>query len=412
MSTIPFSQLVDAYLFETLDIQILKKIPYCLFTPLLFFIAYYFKKSYIQPYIAFLTLFFTILSIGYLLLFLWSTYKVNRGIDEELNSIFQDLDWKKFNKSFTEIFNGKKSLYSDIQGALGNDSSGYLLLSGFTLFYIISIIIGILLFLFNFNLEILLVLLLVTIILMFQDSLKNSPLNDLKPQDTPDSLTSNLLNTYSIDNTIKNYKIPKFESKILLHIIARTFGPLIFIPEQNFAIERIIIYWNEEITNIFERYSNENANSDYFFEVESYYFRGKEQSAGSNLVGHFFNHRNGESIRGLITKSPRKLFYYLLDPEEKPLGDKRESGQWLALKIKKKDGDLRTVGYIIVHSFKGLILKNRPRKKYTKKSDIKDIEYILLYGEKSFISFFKSQLLMNSKQYPLNLLPYEPEEID
>jgi len=137
-----------------------------------------------------------------------------------------------------------------------NDFLGTAFISGFTLTFILSVIIGLVLYYLNLKLVILLMLLLITIVVIFQDSLKNSPLQDLKPKDAPPTILTNLFDAYTIDNSIKGYKIPEYESKILIHLLARFIGPLIFPPNRISAIERLIIYWNSEITNLFESYSS------------------------------------------------------------------------------------------------------------------------------------------------------------
>lgn len=120
-------------------------------------------------------------------------------------------------------------------------------------------------------------LLLITIVVIFQDSLKNSPLQDLKPKDAPPTILTNLFDAYTIDNSIKGYKIPEYESKILIHLLARFIGPLIFPPKSNLAIERLIIYWNSEITNLFESYSSPTSASEYYFENDAFYLKDEQE---------------------------------------------------------------------------------------------------------------------------------------
>jgi len=106
MSSLSFSKIIDEYLFEELDKQILKRIPYCFLISLLILIIFSFTQSKFEPFLTFF-LFLFIVCIEYLGLFIWTTYDLNKRFVNEMNNTYENLNWASFNNNISEIFQGK-----------------------------------------------------------------------------------------------------------------------------------------------------------------------------------------------------------------------------------------------------------------------------------------------------------------
>jgi len=94
--------------------------------------------------------------------------------------------------------------------------------------------------------------------------------------------------------------------------------------------------------------------------------------------------------------------------------------QIVGFRIQNKEKFSKTVGYIIIHSFKGLptnpIVLTRPTKNNVLlrtdvsalKNEQVDVFHIFMYGEKNFMSFLKTKFQLNSKAYSMDMLQREP----
>jgi hypothetical protein len=97
-----------------------------------------------------------------------------------------------------------------------------------------------------------------------------------------------------------------------------------------------------------------------------------------------------------------------------PQRPKKYPKQVIAFKVQNKETPPKTIGYFIIHSFKGLPNKPtiRPRERNTQfsKLDQIDVFHIFFFGEKSFMSYLKTKFQINSISYPPELLYHEPQD--
>jgi hypothetical protein len=435
---------------------------------------------------------------------LYFTYDIYIRVNEALESIYTNIDWDRFIDKVSGIYEGQTSLIKDIKGKCDNDKftqNG--LFAGIAFTYILFWIFAYIILQFAIPIDIQFILIVILIIYIFQELLKFSPLKDLKKESASSSVGSNLLELYTIDNTVKDNKIKKKTFRLLFHIVARLFGPIIILDEPDFLIDRMIIYWNPETKKIVTEYINKsNKNLNYYFELWKYQFKYPRQSelkSDDDVINLFFDDptRTGESMRNFIDQSPVNLFPYLLksnpiqvqthhsgdsltkktltkddeeiiddggpdikkepsqikiskkskkypkgkdflikkniNPEEDEIIDesgpdinmellqkrmpqrpKKYPKQVIAFKVQSKETPPKTIGYFIIHSFKGLpnklIIRPRERNTQLTKFDQIDVFHIFFFGEKSFMSYLKTKFQINSISYPLELLHHEPQD--
>lgn len=506
------SDIFENYFLEKLDKQILGKIPYCLLLAFIPSLILYINKILtenlsIRLFSVNFNLIFTfslILFIEFLIIFLYFTYDVYMRLNEALESIYTNIDWDRFIDKVSGIYEGQTSLIKDIKGKCDNDKftqNG--LFAGIAFTYILFWIFAYIILQFAIPIDIQFILIVILIIYIFQELLKFSPLKDLKKESASSTAGSNLLELYTIDNAVKDNKIKKKTFRLLFHIVARLFGPIIILDEPDFLIDRMIIYWNPETKKIVAEYLNLSSNHlNYYIELWKYQFKYPHQSelkSEDDVINRFFDEptRTGESMRNFIDQSPVNLFPYLLKsnpnqvqthpsgdsltkktstkddeeiineggsdvkkepipkkiskklkkyPKGKVLMSKKDSNpeedeiidecgpdinmallqkrmpqrpkkypkQVIAFKVQNKEIPSKTIGYFIIHSFKGLpnkpIIRPRERNTQFSKFDQTDVFHIFFFGEKSFMSYLKTKFQINSITYPLELLYHEPQD--
>lgn len=305
MSAGLFSDVIDNYIFEKLDKQILGKLPYCLFLALGFSILIQiFEKiqnfSSVAINFDFLSLIFFVLLVEYLIIFLYLTYRLNVDINEYLEKCYINVDWQGFHEQFSDIFEGQRSLIKDIRNSIDDAFIRRALLSGIVFTYVCTWGFFAILNFLHLSFEIIVIALIVVTIFIFQEILKDSPFKDLQKNTKETALFTDMAEMYTIDNSIKDSVFTKHQSRLLLQIIARLIGPIIFINEPNFMVDRLLIYWNEEINKILYFYlEKENSKSEHYFELSNY------QLKQPNRYGKLENAQIIDAF--LKNSSPRQL---------------------------------------------------------------------------------------------------------
>jgi len=448
------SNIVENFFFEKLDKQILNKIPYflCLgiFISILFFINdYMISRLGIVIFTLDFKFLFTIsliFEILFLFCFISLTYQINNTVNEALEDVWVNLDWDKFGDKITDIYEGQTSLWKDAKNVLKDKFVVYGLISGLILGYLLTWIFAYVFIHFKIPIEIQFLSAVIVVIFIFQEVLKFSPLKDYSNSTEP-SMGANLMELYTVENSLKETKIAKPLTKVLFHIVARLVGPLILINEPDIMIERLIVYHNPDIKSIIDKYRDkENKKLQHFFELWKYQFKfplDTEKLSDDMVIERFFNKRDGESIRNFIDERLVDLFPYLfkgeyfnreeikinLDPTI-PFNSKimpsitKKSKQIVGFRVQTKGKTPKTTGFFIIHSFKGLptnpIVLTRPTKSNVmlrtdvlalKKEQV-DVFHIFMYGDRSFMSFLKTKFQMNSKTYSMDMLQREPPESD
>ena len=94
-----------SYVFDRLDKQIIRRVPYCLLFSLVLYV--FFRPGFFV---------FPILSL-LLVLFAFSTVFFNRRINSALEDLLMDVDFKGFVKKMASIFEGGASLLDDIKAS-------------------------------------------------------------------------------------------------------------------------------------------------------------------------------------------------------------------------------------------------------------------------------------------------------
>lgn len=426
-----FSDLINSFIFEKVDKQILFKIPYCLLFAL---IVILFKAQIIQysPIIPaqikyFISLpIFTIILLIVLVLFLIFTYNINSSINNQIDNAFDNIEWDTFQEKFSKIFEGQDSLIRDIKNSFDYCFILKGIIAGFslTLLFFLMFLYG--LYYINLTNEFILIAIIILIIYIFSEVLQHSPLKDLRSNQKETSVFSDMLNLYTFDNTFRDIPVEKIHGRIILHVMARIFSPIILINEPSFMVDKLVIYWNPTIIDIIKNYTiKENPQLNHYFKLSKSNLKNKnkyEHLENTQIIEKFLNEKVGESIKNLFEKSPIVVFPYLLKPsiageqEANTEADSQEgkSKQWLVLQVISKEQPEKIIGYVIIHSFRGLPrkIKLKPRRKHVPftKTEQVQIFHMIFYGKREFMSYLRTQFIINSTTYDSNLLQLEPDE--
>jgi hypothetical protein len=354
-------------------------------------------------------------------------------INTSLEKRIVNIDWQTFHENFSDIFEGQSSLQKDVKKSIDNSFIIKSVLSGLLFAYVCTWGLLEILSYLNLSFETIIIALIIVTVYIFQEVLKDSPLKDLHKNQQEPAIFSDMAEMYTVNNSIKDSVFTKYQSRFLLHITARLIGPLIFINEPNFMVDRLLIYWNEEINKIIYFYlTKDNSKSEHYFEMSNYHLKQPNRYGEletDQIIDIFLKKRTGESIKNFFNKSPIELFPYLLKSRDLNLGmpDERSKTpgtsstqenphqQWLAFKVLNKENPPVIVGYLILHSYKGLPikvkLKTRRNNTQRRITDQVDVFHIIFYGERGFMNFLKTEFQLNSTPYPLDMLIYEPDDV-
>jgi hypothetical protein len=450
------SSIVENFIFEKIDKQILAKIPYFVllgfFVSITVFLNEYFtsvlKITIIEfdwPIFDYFFIASFCLMILSFLIFLVFTFRINSLANDAIENVWENLEWEKFTDKISDIFEGQESLRKDVKNILDNDFIREGLVSGIAFLYVFTWIFSYVFIHFKVPIGIQILSFIIVILYIFQEVLKFSPLKDLRSKTNEGSqFAGNLLDLYTIDNSFKESKLTKNSSRILFHILARSIGPVIIINPPDIMVDRIIVYWNPDIYDIIKKYLDPNNDTlDHFIELWKFQFLNPYNTDILNdteVISRFFEKRDGESIRNFIDQRVVDLFPYLIKgeiqsrideinshpPSDSIVNSKKMPSlaknhkQIVGFRIQNKEKFSKTVGYIIIHSFKGLptnpIVLTRPTKNNVLlrtdvsalKNEQVDVFHIFMYGEKNFMSFLKTKFQLNSKAYSMDMLQREP----
>lgn len=210
------SELLMNYVFNRLDKQIVRRVPYCLLLSLIIYLLFDLK---------YLLLPFLIFSLG---MFLLSTTLFNQHIDKALEELLMNVDFKRFIGKMSNIFEGGTSLLDDIKASenwkmitLGA-SSGiffFLLLTSACLMILNYLTIG---------MELVLPIMIILVVYLNQDIAETDLLKEYQTKETELPFLQDIVEMYMVNNSLKSFRI-KSLSKAMLRFGSRIFGPLCYL---------------------------------------------------------------------------------------------------------------------------------------------------------------------------------------
>jgi len=417
------SELMKYYILDDLDKQIVRKIPYCLETSLIFiiianmeFLDYFFTQLksliYLHVYRTLPDIFEYIprfSSFNWLwiifFIFVFSTTLFNLRVNKSIRNILFDAKFNKFTEKMAMIFEGEDSLVDDIK--LSGNAVLLLLgiTSGLSFFLLATFIFLLILNSIVINMNYIHIITILVSIYIYQNMAKSDLFNELMDSETKNPFLSDVFKTYFVDNSLKSISTKSSLSTSIIQplilILSIIIAPLTHISIPKFSFDTLIVYKNAELSNLIKTYASTTNNDKHIY---------MEHEGGLSLNA-FLTETNGENITVLNEKSPKDAFPYLLDSKYKFIDSKQK--KWIAFRLlRKNQNDTKTTGYIFINLFKGIQVKkklriNNNRKPYRTETKPNQIFFFIFIGERSDIQYTKTNIELNSVKFPLELMGME-----
>lgn len=299
------SELLMSYVFDRLDKQIIRRIPYCLLFSLALYL--FFHPGYLV---------FPVLGL-LVVLFIVSTAFFNRSIDKSLEGILLNVDFKKFIKKIASIFEGGDSLLDDIKAAENWKIIILGVSSGLTFFLLLSF--TFLLFIDYLNPAVLLLfgIAVVLVVFLFQDVAGANFLKENQGEKNESSWVGEVAERYTVSNSFTSFRFSALV-KSALCFISRIVGPLCYLAVPKFGSETMLVYENPEVASLIKKLK-----------------QGDDKIRINHVTGQsidvFFAEGHSEKITALQEKSPAEIFPYLLNPNFSYVDDQKK--KWVALSL-------------------------------------------------------------------------------
>jgi hypothetical protein len=374
------SELLMTYVFDRLDKQILKRLPYTLLISLI---------AYLMFDLKFMLLLSAIFS---LMIFVISTAIFNLIINSALENMLINVDVKKVIGKLAEIFEGKTSLLDDIKAQENLKLITLGSLSGLSLTILLSTAFLMIFQYFEVGKELAIPMIIILLVYTFQDLAETELFKEYQMKETETPFIYDIAETYIVDNSLKEF--PTKTLKIVaLKILSKIFGPLCHLNTPKIHSDALLVYDNPAIESLIKELTQKN-NKLYL-----------KHEAGQS-IDNFFVEGTPESLTCLREKSPKEVFPYLFDPNYSY--QEKSQKKWTALSIFEQD---KVKGYIFIHMFKGVYVKSRlrknPRRPIEQEHKRKATLLFILIGERKYIKYIKTRIEVLSTKYPQNLMDME-----
>jgi hypothetical protein len=390
------ADLVEGYLFEGLDEQLLRRIPYALFVS---FWTYLLLKFVVNSSLNAIAVFVTI-GLSFLI-FAGSTRSFNRAISDILAKEIFDQDYKKFVGKIQGIYEGRDSALGDIDGVKNWGTLLTAIASGVSLMVFLTAVILVGLDYLGVDFEALGLGIVLTALYIFYEVSKAS-FADTKEAEDKQPFAFDAMESYTVTNSLR--RVP-FGSRSLVFLISRFFAPLASIDVPKFSFETPLVYQTPELMSAISTMAECGDSAEVCLKHEDGLPLNQflVESPGAKV----------ERITVMLEKSPKELFPYLLNPDYSYTND--DSRRWSVFRIFDKKTE-RTLGRVFMHKFRAVIIKRRLRRASgTGKidEDFQDryaIQFVLV-GDRGYVQYFKSRIEVLSTKVPPDLMnaEYDPK---
>lgn len=380
------SELLMTYVFDRLDKQIILRIPYALLISLIAHIIFDLKPLLLP------------LSIISFIMFIVSTALFNMIINNALENILVNIDFKRLIEKLAKIFEGKTSLLDDIKAQENLKIITLGILSGTFFILLLSTAFLMILDYFTVKRELAIPMIIILLIYIYQDIAEADLLKEYQTKETETPFLQDIAETYMVDNSLKSFPI-KSPTKVAIKFASRIIGPLCHMATPKIYSDALIVYKNQEIVSLIKQLAK--ANGKIYLKHEQ-----------GQSIENFFTSNRHERITVLTEKSPKENFPYLFNPNYSY--SEKDKKKWIALSLRQKINDREKVlGYLFMHLFKGVLQKRKikGKKRAHFEEEVKSAEVLLLIfiGERSHMEYLKTKIEIISTKYPTNLLYMETE---
>lgn len=384
------SELVKYYIFEGLDKQILRRIPYFLLSSLIFY------PFNIGRFVSYPLLF------CFLIIVLISTSLFNRYINKNLESLLTNVDFKKFTEKMSMIVEDRNSLLEDIKKSENWWIIIIAIVSGLSFFSLFTSAFLILFTYFKISKDIIAVAIIFVTIYLYQDIAKSGLFEESKTSETKFPFLLDLLEMYTINNSLRYLPAKRVLPQPLILLLSRIMAPLTYLSLPKFSFDMLFVYKTPEVVELIRSLAKKDNNSHISLKHEG----------GQSADGFFteVKRENGEKITVLNEKSPKENFPYLFNPSY----SYSENGgkKWIAFRMLERGlKNEKTVGYIFIHLFRGVFTKRRvkniARQPVKLESKAKPVLLFIFIGERSYIQYIKTEIEIVSTKFPLEIIDME-----
>lgn len=381
------SELVKYYIFDGLDKQIVRRIPYFLLFSLIFYLFN------IEKFIL-----YSFLSCS-LLIVLISTSLFNWYVNRNLESLLTNVDFKKFTEKMSMIVEDRNSLLEDIK----NSENWWIIIiaivSGLSFFSLFTSAFLILFTYFKISKDLIAVAIIFVTFYLYQDIAKSVLFEESKASETKFPFLLDLLEMYTINNSLRYLPAKRVLPQPLILLLSRIVAPLTYLSLPKFSFDMLLIYWNPEVVKLLKRLTKKDNNSHICLKHE----------AGQS-VDEFFTKGSCEKITVLNEKSPKEVFPYLFNPSYSY--SEKERKKWVAFRMLERGlKNEKTVGYIFIHLFEGVFVKRRvkniARQPFKLESKAKPVLLFIFIGERSYIQYIKTEIEVISTKIPREIIDME-----
>jgi hypothetical protein len=396
---------------ERLDKQIVKRLPYFLFS----YLIMYFVSNWIGYFFSLMDM-FKICVVSFILFVLSNAY-FNISVNDKIKNAFDYKDFPTFIEKISKIFDGVSSINKDVDISKSYLTVFVVLFAGI-MFFIFNISILTLIFYhlrIDFNIHI--ILLIITSFYVYQDLTKIDIYDEASQPTHTSKFITDLMEMYTVSNTLKAFPFSSV-LQILLYLALRTFSPLLSISLPKVYSRHHILYRFTELNDFFDAYLNKKSGLVL-----------REIPADKGM--EFSNIRDndaGDNLSTIFEQSPKMIFPYLYQTKLSDKGKYIKYTIFQVLKIQEnkdnnqeqdnniEDKDKGTVlGYIFIHLFNGSIVVRKLRGKHgeaTLKSFLKKwpVYSIFLVGERNSLQYIESLMNTNTQPVPPSFMNIEADD--
>ena len=380
------SELVKYYIFEGLDKQILRRIPYFLLFSLIFY------PFNIGRFVSYPLLF------CFLIIVLISTSLFNWYVNRNLESLLTNVDFKNFTKKMSMIVEDRNSLLEDIKKSENWWIIIIAIVSGLSFFSLFTSAFLILFTDFKISKDIIAVAIIFVTIYLYQDIAKSGLFEGSKASETKFPFLLDLLEMY-INNSFRHLPAKRVLPQPLILLLSRIVAPLTYLSLPKFSFDMLFVYKTPEVVELIRSLAKR----------DNYSHISLKHEGGQSADGFFTEVRreNGEKITVLNEKSPKENFPYLFNPSY----SYSENGgkKWIAFRVLEENE--KTVGYIFIHLFRGVFVKKRvkntARQLFKLESKAKPVLLFIFIGERSYTQYIKTEIEVISTKIPREIMEYE-----
>jgi Ca2+/Na+ antiporter len=377
-------EILTSYVFEKLNKQIIRKLPYCLFFALL-----------IHLLIGKNDVFLILAPIFFVAFLIFSPY-FNYEVNKTTGKLWSNLDFKGIITMISRIFEGGASWLKD----MGIAKKKALIISGFLsgIFFSFTLTLVFLLFLnsISLNTAVLVAFTIIVALYIVQDVAKPNLLEEPEKENKL-SLMYDVMDAYIVENSLRSLPLSRTISKVGFVLLTRTIAPLTYFSLPKFAYKEMIVFNNSELKQYLRRYIE--GQEDVRLKWED----------GQSFDNFFVTDDNYENISVFSNRSPKEIFPYLLNPQHTYSGKDRK--KWIALTIlKKQSGREATVGQVFIHMFRGKFTTTTPRphsQDFDGKPKKREILLFIFLGERSIVQYLETRIGTMTIKCPLNKLAGE-----